>query len=73
MLKHLRIDIFELQETKLPVRLINITNEWRLVQEHVTPLRVKRHIEEDVSIEMDNGVKACTSWMKCPQFYCSRS
>ncbi|GFX27900.1 hypothetical protein TNCV_3083231 [Trichonephila clavipes] len=56
MLKHLRFDIFELQETKLPVRRINTTYEWRLVQGHeITPLRVKRDIE-DVSYELDNGV-----------------
>ncbi|GFX40926.1 hypothetical protein TNCV_2216251 [Trichonephila clavipes] len=34
MLKHLRFDIFELLEKKLPVRLINTTNEWRLVKGH---------------------------------------
>ncbi|GFV46022.1 hypothetical protein TNCV_2200321 [Trichonephila clavipes] len=34
MLKHLRFDISELQETKLPERLINTTNERRLVQGH---------------------------------------
>ncbi|GFT33876.1 hypothetical protein TNCV_4383661 [Trichonephila clavipes] len=34
MLKHLRFDIFELQEAKLLVRLINTTNERRLVQGH---------------------------------------
>ncbi|GFV39884.1 transposable element Tcb2 transposase [Trichonephila clavipes] len=33
MLKHLRFDIFELQETNLPVRLINTTNERRLVKD----------------------------------------
>ncbi|GFU01688.1 hypothetical protein TNCV_1522231 [Trichonephila clavipes] len=71
MLKHLRFDIFVLQETKLPVRLINTTNERILVQGHETPLRVKGDIE-DVSGELDNGVKGCTSWMKCLEFYCSR-
>ncbi|GFV19032.1 transposable element Tcb2 transposase [Trichonephila clavipes] len=56
MFKHLRFDIFELQETKLPVRLINTTNERRLVQGHETaPLRVKGDIE-DVSSELgDEG------------------
>ncbi|GFT53398.1 uncharacterized protein TNCV_3324061 [Trichonephila clavipes] len=54
MLKHLRFDIFELQEMKLPVRLINTTNKWRLVQGHVPSLRVKRDIE-DVSSVQDNG------------------
>ncbi|GFT73916.1 hypothetical protein TNCV_4895481 [Trichonephila clavipes] len=56
LIKHLRFDIFELQETNLLMRLINTTNEWRLFQEHETPLRVKGDIE-DVSIELDNGVK----------------
>ncbi|GFW43878.1 hypothetical protein TNCV_4785891 [Trichonephila clavipes] len=41
-------------ETKLPVRLINTTNERKLVQRHETPLRVKGDIE-DVSGELDNG------------------
>ncbi|GFV50333.1 hypothetical protein TNCV_622411 [Trichonephila clavipes] len=44
----------KLQETKLPVRLINTTNEQRLVQRHETiPLRVKGDIK-DVSSELDN-------------------
>ncbi|GFX03917.1 hypothetical protein TNCV_4678221 [Trichonephila clavipes] len=56
MLKHLRFNIFELQETQLPLRLINTTNERILVQGHeTTPLRVKRDIE-DVYCELDNGV-----------------
>ncbi|GFS77264.1 hypothetical protein TNCV_3758501 [Trichonephila clavipes] len=59
-----------LERTKLPVRLINTTNERGLVQGHVTPLRVKGDIE-DVSSELNNGVKGCT-WMKCPEFYRSR-
>ncbi|GFX82589.1 hypothetical protein TNCV_1192641 [Trichonephila clavipes] len=54
MLKHLRSDIFELQEKKLGVRLINTTNEWSLVKGHDTPMRVKGDIE-DVSTELDNG------------------
>ncbi|GFV07720.1 hypothetical protein TNCV_4942221 [Trichonephila clavipes] len=54
MLKHLCFDIFELQETKLPVRLINTTNERRLVQGHETLLKVKGDIE-DVTSELDNG------------------
>ncbi|GFS52552.1 protein polybromo-1 [Trichonephila clavipes] len=59
-------------QVKLPVQLINTTNEWRLVQGHeTTPLRVKGDIE-DVSSELDNGVKACTSWMKRTEFYCSQ-
>ncbi|GFY01209.1 hypothetical protein TNCV_5076761 [Trichonephila clavipes] len=46
---------YELQETKLPLRLINTPNERRLVQGHeTTPLRVKGDIE-DVSSELDNG------------------
>ncbi|GFY35128.1 transposable element Tcb1 transposase [Trichonephila clavipes] len=61
-----------LRETKLPVRLINITNERRLVQGHeTTTLRVKEDID-DASSELDSGVKACTSWMKHPKFYCSQ-
>ncbi|GFX15977.1 transposable element Tcb2 transposase [Trichonephila clavipes] len=51
MLEHLRSDIFELQETKLPVRLINSTNERILIQGHETPLRMKGDIE-DVSSEL---------------------
>ncbi|GFS73530.1 uncharacterized protein TNCV_5003001 [Trichonephila clavipes] len=54
MFKHLRFDIFEPQETKLSVRLINTTNERRLVQGHETPLKVKEDIE-DASSELDNG------------------
>ncbi|GFW97908.1 hypothetical protein TNCV_1426711 [Trichonephila clavipes] len=58
---NLRLDIFELQETKLPVRLINTIIERRQVQEHgTTPLKMKRDIE-DPSSELDNGVKGCTS------------
>ncbi|GFW97711.1 uncharacterized protein TNCV_1424751 [Trichonephila clavipes] len=46
---------FLLQETKLPVRLINTANEQRLVQGHeATALRVKGDIE-DVHSELDNG------------------
>ncbi|GFX64490.1 hypothetical protein TNCV_4043801 [Trichonephila clavipes] len=45
----------ELQETKLPVRLISTTSERRLVQAHETaPLRMKGDIE-DVSSELDDG------------------
>ncbi|GFY17150.1 hypothetical protein TNCV_1089261 [Trichonephila clavipes] len=36
-----------------------------------TPLRVKEDIE-DVSSELGNGVKGCTSRMKRPELYCSR-
>ncbi|GFV83194.1 uncharacterized protein TNCV_1899211 [Trichonephila clavipes] len=55
MLKHLRFDIFEPRETNLPVRMINTTNERRLVQGHeTTPLRVKEDIE-NVFSELDNG------------------
>ncbi|PRD31663.1 UNVERIFIED_CONTAM: hypothetical protein NCL1_22940 [Trichonephila clavipes] len=54
MLKHLRFDIFELQETKLPVRLIKIINERILAQGREIPLRVKGDIEA-VSSELDNG------------------
>ncbi|GFX94978.1 hypothetical protein TNCV_3046101 [Trichonephila clavipes] len=69
MLNHLRFDIFVLQETKLPVRLINTSNGCRPVKEHeTTPLRIKGDREE-VSNQLDN---ACSYWMKCPEFYCSR-
>ncbi|GFV93619.1 uncharacterized protein TNCV_1989311 [Trichonephila clavipes] len=54
MLKHLRFDIFEIQETKLPVLQINTTNEWRLAQGQETLLKVKVDIE-DVSREFANG------------------
>ncbi|GFW39883.1 hypothetical protein TNCV_4358781 [Trichonephila clavipes] len=48
MLKHLRIDIFERQETKLPVRLIKATHERRLVLGHeTTPLRAESLSEPD--------------------------
>ncbi|GFU67064.1 hypothetical protein TNCV_4969131 [Trichonephila clavipes] len=46
MLKHLRLDIFELQETKLTVRLINTTNERNVVQGYEIPLRVKGDFED---------------------------
>ncbi|GFT87874.1 uncharacterized protein TNCV_799791 [Trichonephila clavipes] len=54
MLTYLHFDVFELQERKVPVGLINATNERRLVQGHEAPLRVKGDIE-DVSTELDNG------------------
>ncbi|GFX45516.1 hypothetical protein TNCV_2740531 [Trichonephila clavipes] len=54
MLKNLRFDIFEQQEAKLPERLINTADEWRLVQGHEAPLMVKGDIE-DVSSELNNG------------------
>ncbi|GFW42872.1 hypothetical protein TNCV_734051 [Trichonephila clavipes] len=41
-------------KTKLPVRLINDTNERRVVQGHHIPLRVKGDIK-GVSRELDNG------------------
>ncbi|GFY32876.1 hypothetical protein TNCV_4025001 [Trichonephila clavipes] len=72
MLQLLRFDIFELQEMKLPVRLINTTNKWRLVKGHGTaPLSVKENIA-DASSEVIMGVKGGPSWMKFPEFYCSR-
>ncbi|GFX40322.1 hypothetical protein TNCV_4319551 [Trichonephila clavipes] len=53
MLKY--FDISELQETKLPIRLIITTKKWKLVQGHeITPLRVKGDIG-DVCSELDNG------------------
>ncbi|GFU24035.1 hypothetical protein TNCV_3332451 [Trichonephila clavipes] len=54
MLKHLRFDIFELRETKLPVRLINTTNERRLAQGHETLQRVKGDIK-DVTVNWTMG------------------
>ncbi|GFV65129.1 hypothetical protein TNCV_457931, partial [Trichonephila clavipes] len=39
--------------------------------ERGTALSVKEDIE-DVSSELDNAVKGCTSWMKRPELYCSR-
>ncbi|GFS96471.1 uncharacterized protein TNCV_17871 [Trichonephila clavipes] len=54
MLKHLHLRFCKLQEKNLPVRLLNTTNERRLVQGHETPLRVKGDIE-DVSSGLDNG------------------
>ncbi|GFW42566.1 hypothetical protein TNCV_4257601 [Trichonephila clavipes] len=71
MHKHLRFDIFELQETKLPAELINTTNEQRLVLGHETLLSVQGY-SEDVSSALDNGVKGCTSSLKCPELYYSR-
>ncbi|GFX54522.1 hypothetical protein TNCV_792091 [Trichonephila clavipes] len=50
---HLRLDISELHGIKLPVRLINTTNERRLVQGRETTLRVKGDIK-DVSSKLDN-------------------
>ncbi|GFV62241.1 HTH_Tnp_Tc3_2 domain-containing protein [Trichonephila clavipes] len=37
-----------------------------------TPLRVKEDTE-DVSSELSNRFKGCTSWMKRPELYCSRN
>ncbi|GFS81689.1 hypothetical protein TNCV_2706431 [Trichonephila clavipes] len=71
MLKPLRFDISELHGMKLPVRLINATNERRLVQEHETPLRVKGDIK-DVSSKLGNGGQRLHFWVKCPGFYCSQ-
>ncbi|GFV38445.1 hypothetical protein TNCV_4393261 [Trichonephila clavipes] len=70
MLKHLRFDIFELQETNLPVQLINTTNERKVAQGYEIPLRGKRYFEV-VSSELDlMGVKGSNaqSWMECPEF-----
>ncbi|GFV08812.1 uncharacterized protein TNCV_3820551 [Trichonephila clavipes] len=66
MLKHLRLNIFELQETKLPVRLINTTNERRIVRGHKkTSLRVKGDIE-DVYSELDDGSQKLHSLDEMP-------
>ncbi|GFV42243.1 uncharacterized protein TNCV_3164741 [Trichonephila clavipes] len=52
MLKHLGFNIFELRETTLPVRLINTTNERRLVHGHeTTPLWMKGDIEDVYSVD----------------------
>ncbi|GFV25090.1 uncharacterized protein TNCV_1006841 [Trichonephila clavipes] len=48
----LKFDIFQLQETKSPVRLFNTTNQRRTIQGHETLLKVKGDIE-DVSSELD--------------------
>ncbi|GFX58166.1 hypothetical protein TNCV_4049241 [Trichonephila clavipes] len=71
MLKHLRFGIFELEETNLPERLINATNERRLVQGHQTPLRGKADIEV-FSVNWTIRVTGWTFWMKHPEFHCSR-
>ncbi|GFX96269.1 hypothetical protein TNCV_2291571 [Trichonephila clavipes] len=62
MLKPLRFDIFEPQETKLLVRLTNTTNERRLVRGHETQLKVKGNIEgesdpvdEETDEDQDNN------------------
>ncbi|GFV34397.1 hypothetical protein TNCV_1776861 [Trichonephila clavipes] len=56
----------------LPVRLINTTNERRLVQGHeTTPLRVKEDIE-NVLVNWTMGVKGCPSLIKLTEFYFSR-
>ncbi|GFU82413.1 hypothetical protein TNCV_2462961 [Trichonephila clavipes] len=66
MLNHLRFDVFEPQETKLPERLIN-EHYSRTWGHETTPLRVQGDIE-DVSSELTMRVKGCTSWMKRPEF-----
>ncbi|GFY34148.1 hypothetical protein TNCV_2504511 [Trichonephila clavipes] len=49
----------------------NRIKDNRIDQQHeTTPLRSKGDIE-DVSSELNNGVKGCTSWLKGPEFYCS--
>ncbi|GFX68612.1 hypothetical protein TNCV_1800251 [Trichonephila clavipes] len=61
---YLHSDIFELQETKLPVRLINTTYARILFQGHERSLlRVKGDFE-DIYSELDNRVEGCTSWFK---------
>ncbi|GFU92713.1 hypothetical protein TNCV_2892221 [Trichonephila clavipes] len=41
------------------------------VEHGTAPLRMKEDTE-DVSSEPGNGIKGCTSWIKCPELYCSR-
>ncbi|GFW94783.1 hypothetical protein TNCV_4248231 [Trichonephila clavipes] len=45
--------------------------EGSLEKHETTPLMVRGDIE-DVSSELDNRVKGCTSWMKRSELYCSR-
>ncbi|GFW93980.1 DUF4817 domain-containing protein [Trichonephila clavipes] len=62
MLKHLRFENFELQEAKLPVRLINITKKWILVQGHGDtrqPHWVKGE-SKNFLVNWTVGVKGCT-------------
>ncbi|GFX49424.1 hypothetical protein TNCV_3342021 [Trichonephila clavipes] len=70
MLKHLRFDIFERQETKLLVRLIN-GDQLKDTGHKITALKVKGDIE-DVPVNWTMRVESCTSWMKCREFYCSQ-
>ncbi|GFU92971.1 hypothetical protein TNCV_2081171 [Trichonephila clavipes] len=75
MLKHLRIDILELQEMKLPGRLINTKNERRLVRGHggTRQLRGGRNeISNMFPVNWTMSFKCCISWMKHPEFYRSR-
>ncbi|GFT71253.1 hypothetical protein TNCV_3002391 [Trichonephila clavipes] len=71
MLKPLPFDIFELQETNLPVRLTKTTNERRIVRLHETLLKVKE-ISKVVPVNWTMGVEGCTSWMKRPELNCTR-
>ncbi|GFW82573.1 hypothetical protein TNCV_4694551 [Trichonephila clavipes] len=63
MLKILHFDIFELQETKLPVRLIDTTNERRQVQGHETTLRVKGNIEDMFTVNWKNDGDEAHFWL----------
>ncbi|GFU93910.1 uncharacterized protein TNCV_1661331 [Trichonephila clavipes] len=52
----LGFNIFEVQETKLPVRLLNTTNEWRLVQGYEMREKV-RYIEVRLYIHWCANIK----------------
>ncbi|GFU48200.1 hypothetical protein TNCV_4626261 [Trichonephila clavipes] len=60
---------------KLPVRRINTTNEWRLVQRHGDTRQLHkgwRGISKRFPVNWITGVEGSTSWLKRPEFYCSR-
>ncbi|GFV28148.1 hypothetical protein TNCV_678361 [Trichonephila clavipes] len=66
-----RMDGDCLLQNDVTSQLINTTNELRHVQGHETLWREKGD-NEDGSSELDSGSKGCTSWVKCPEFYCFR-
>ncbi|GFW21741.1 hypothetical protein TNCV_2529401 [Trichonephila clavipes] len=72
MIKHLRFDIFELQDAKFPVQLMNTVNGQRLVQRHETTSLSGKEDIEDVSVNWTVWVKGCTAWMKRPESYSTR-
>ncbi|GFS54163.1 hypothetical protein TNCV_2527031 [Trichonephila clavipes] len=65
MHKHLRFDIFKLQEAKLPVRLMNTTNEQRNQGHETTSLRVKGDIEDvSTNIEVSDSEEEISEYEK---------